>query len=126
MRKRPVLILELLISLTLFTVIIGILFSSFKELTLAKTTLRKDKELILNRQKLQLRLSQILSRVSELELKNEGCFMTYKNELDWNKNFRGTLEGMLYIDAGRLVFVSWPEEGNARKEILYEAATTFL
>ncbi len=125
MRKRPVLLLELLISLVLFVIIIGILFSSFKELFLAKFVLKKDKETILTRQKLQLRLTQIFSNTTKLKCEKGVCLLTYDNKLDPDKNFRGPLEAMLYIDKGRLAFVTWPEKGEGRKEILYESANFF-
>ncbi len=131
MRKRPVLLLELMISLVLFSVIVGILFSSYKELSLTKSLLRKDKELILTRQKLQLRLAQIFSHLKTLKMEGPSCILTYENEIDKESQFRGTLEGMLYIDKGRLAFVTWPqsaqekEQIEGRKEILFESAASF-
>jgi hypothetical protein len=117
--------MELVISMVLFGVIIGILFSSFKEFSIAKTTLRKDKELILNRQKLQLRLGQIFSSLKTLKIENNACHLSYDNGIDLEKEFRGQLEAMLLIDKGRLALVTWPEKGKARKEIISESAKSF-
>jgi hypothetical protein len=125
MKKRPVLLLELVISLVLFSIIIGILFSSYREFSLAKTALRKEKELILSRQKLQLRLGQIFSRLKTLKVENNACHLSYDNGLDIEEGFRGKLEAMLLIDKGRLALVAWPEKGKARKEILCESANSF-
>ncbi len=111
--------------MVLFAVIIGILFSSFREFSIAKTALRKDKELILSRQKLQLRLGQIFSHLKTLKIENNACHLSYDNGIDLEKDFRGQLEAMLLIDKGRLALVSWPEEGKARKEILCESAKSF-
>jgi len=125
MQKRPILLMELVISLVLFGAIIGILFSSYREFSLAKIALRKEKELILTRQKLQLRLGQIFSHLKTLKMKDSSCHIAYNNEIDMSKDFRGVLEGMLYIDKGRLAFVTWAEKAPARKEILVESASSF-
>lgn len=125
MRKRPVLLLELVISLVLFGAIIGILFSSYREFSIAKTALRKEKELILNRQKLQLRLGQIFSHLQTLKMENSTCLLSYDNGIDPDLEFRGILEAMLYIDKGRLALVTWPEKDVGRKEILLESASSF-
>lgn len=125
MRKRPVLLLELVISLVLFGAIIGILFSSYQELTLAKSQLRKDKEIILTREKLQLRLSQIFSHLKTLKVEEQVCLLTYDNGLDPAIDFRGSRDAMLYIDKGRLALVTWSDKGVARKEILCESAHAF-
>ena len=121
--------MELVISLILFGAIIGILFSSYREFSLAKIALRKDKELILNRQKLQLRLGQIFSSLKTLKIEEKACHLSYDNGIDLEEEFRGQLEAMLLIDKGRLVLVTWgekgAEKGKARKEILHESATSF-
>jgi hypothetical protein len=125
MKKRPILLMELVISMVLFSIIIGILFSSFREFSLAKTSLRKDKEFILNRQKLQLRLGQIFSSLKSLKIENNACHLSYDNGIDLEKDFRGSLDAMLLIDKGRLALVSWGEQGKVRKEILCECAKSF-
>jgi hypothetical protein len=125
MKKRPILLLELVISMVLFSIIIGILFSSYKEFSLAKTSMRKDKELILARQKLQLKLGQIFSNLKSLKVENNACHLSYDNGIDLEKDFRGQLDAMLLIDKGRLVFVSWGQQEKVRKEILCESAKSF-
>src|SRR5579872_5336313 len=125
MKKRPILLLELVISMVLFSIIIGILFSSYKEFSLAKTSMRKDKELILARQKLQLKLGQIFSNLKSLKVENNACHLSYDNGIDLEKDFRGQLDAMLLIDKGRLVFVSWGQQDKVRKEILCESAKSF-
>lgn len=125
MKKRPVLLLELVISMVLFSIIVGILFSSYKEFSLAKTSIRKDKELILARQKLQLRLGQIFSSLKTLKVENNACHLSFDNGIDLDKDFRGQLDAMLLIDKGRLAFVSWGQQERVRKEILCESARSF-
>lgn len=117
--------MELVISLVLFGAIIGILFSSYREFSIAKTSLRKEKELILNRQKLQLRLGQIFSHLKTLKMDNASCLLSYDNGIDPNPDFRGILEAMLFIDKGRLALVTWPEKGVGKKEFLLESASSF-
>jgi hypothetical protein len=125
MQKRPILLMELVISLVLFGAIIGILFSSYREFSLAKIALRTDKELILNRQKLQLRLGQIFSSLKTLKIEENACHLSYDNGIDLEKDFRGQLEAMLLIDKGRLALVTWAEKEKVRKEILCESAKSF-
>ncbi len=117
--------MELVIALVLFGTIIGILFSSYREFSIAKTALRKDKELVLNRQKLQLRLNQVFSHLKTLKMEGSACHLTYDNGTDPQAEFRGLLEARLLIDNGRLALVTWPEKGVARKEILLESASSF-
>lgn len=111
--------------MVLFSLIIGILFSSYKEFSLAKTSIRKDKALILARQKLQLRLGQIFSSLKTLKVENNACHLSYDNGIDLKEEFRGPLDAMLLIDRGRLAFISWSEKGEARKEIICESAKSF-
>ncbi len=111
--------------MVLFSIIIGILFSSYKEFSIAKTSIRKDKELILTRQKLQLRLGQIFSSLKTLKLENDGCYLAYDNGIDLKEEFRGELDAMLLIDKGRLAFVTWGQQERVRKEILCESAKSF-
>lgn len=125
MRKNPVLLLELVISLALFGAMIGFLFSSYREFSITKTTLSKEKELILNRQKLQLRLSQIFSHLNTLKMEGSDCLLTYDNGIDIEPDFRGPLEALLLIDKGRLALVTWSKKGQGRKEILFESARSF-
>lgn len=125
MQKRPVLLLELVISLVLFGVIIGFLFSSYREFSITKITLSKEKDLIFNRQKLQLRLGQIFSHLKTLKMEGSDCLLSYDNGIDVEPDFRGPLEAMLYIDKGRLALISWPKKGIERKEILFESARFF-
>lgn len=119
------LLLELVISLVLFSVIIGILFSSYKEFSLIKRSLQKEKTIILGKQKLQLRLGQIFSQLKTLKIENDACQLSYDNGIDVEKEFNGALDAMLMIDRGRLALVSWSDQGNARKEILSEPAKSF-
>lgn len=117
--------MELVISLVLFGAIIGILFSSYREFSLAKTTLRKEKELILNRQKMQLRLGQVFSQLKSLKVEDQICHFSYDNPFDTEAAFRGELEAMLLIDKGRLALVTWSDKEKARKEIVCESAKSF-
>jgi hypothetical protein len=127
MRKRPFLLLELLISLVLFAGIAAVLFSSYRELALAKSVLQKYKEPILERQRLQLRLYQIFSHFkgTKSEQKKLSYHFTYENGADLDPKFRGVLDAMIYIDRGNLTMVSWPEKKEGRTEILFEGVQDF-
>jgi type II secretory pathway component PulJ len=115
--KRPFLLLECLIALSLLSIIIAFLLSFFCDLTWSKTTLQKEREQILCRKKMELRLGQILSHLTTAE----NCEVSYDNGIDCEPLFCGVLKGSLHCDEQkRLLFVSTSSKGDTRKEILYE------
>jgi hypothetical protein len=121
MRKRPVLLLELTISMVLMAAIVGILFASYREVSVVKADLKKEKEFVFNRQRLQLRLLQIFSHLNVVKpIDPQHLFFSYDNGPDLDSAFRGAVEGMLFIDRGKLYLATWPEKGNPRLEALYE------
>ena len=127
MTKRPFLLLEFMIALSLLGIIVAFLFSSYRDLSLTKAVLQKERGEILSRQKLQLRLGQVFSGLRTLELKHPHCCtLTYDNGTDPDIQFCGLLEGQLHTDAkNRLVLVSTSKQGSQRQEILGEDIKSF-
>lgn len=124
--KRSFLLLEFMIALVLLGVITAFLFSSYRDLSLTTATLQKEREEILQRQKLQLRLSQVLSHLTKIETKDRSYLFRYDNQTDPDPLFCGILEGSLYIDTKKhLILVSTSKKGGSRQEVLCEAAHSF-
>ncbi len=123
-RRRPYVLMELLISFSIFASIMMILFQSFREFTKAKFDLKKLQEIVLPRQRLQLRLSQIFSQLISVEDQKDGnfYFFNYDNGPDLDEDFRGTVEGMLTLTQNQLVLITWSKKNATRKEILFEPA----
>ena len=105
------------------------LLSSYRELVLAKTLLRKDKERILTQQRVELRLAQVFSKLEKIKSENKSFFLTFDNGLDSDPAFRGVIEGTLYIDKEkRLTLATWPQENSKDKprvEVLMENIDDF-
>jgi hypothetical protein len=126
MKKRPVLLLELLIALVLFTGVIAVLFSSCRDLAVSKNLLQLDKEVILNRQKIQLRLNQVFTHLKSMEASDHLYFFTYDNNADLDPDYRGTLDALLYKNGqGHLILATYSKAKDARKEILSENVSSF-
>ncbi len=127
MVKRSFLLLEFMIALSLLGIIVAFLFSTYRDLSLTKTILQKERQEILSRQKLQLRLGQIFSQLNTLEIKQPHSYtFTYDNGTDPDLQFCGLLTGHLQIDPKhRLVLVSTSNQGPTRQEILGEEIKSF-
>jgi hypothetical protein len=117
--KRPFLLLEFMIALVLMGVIVAFLFSSYRDMSLTKATLQKEREEILSHQKMQLRLGQILSHLTKVDFINKAYALNYDNGIDPDPAFCGNLEGSLFLDAKKqLVLISTSLNGGARREVL--------
>jgi hypothetical protein len=126
MQRRPVLLLELMISLALFGTIMVFLLSSYKDLTLTKKFLHDEKEKIFGRQRVQLRLTQVFSRLKETKIEKGRYLLTYDNGADPEEQFRGEVKGMFYLDGKRLCLITYPKSGVERKEILMTGIDDFI
>ena len=127
MAKRPFLLLDFMIALSLLSMIVAFLFSSYKHLSLTKTILQKERQDIVSLQKLKLRLGQVFSHLNTLETKQpQSCHLSYDNGTDPDIQFCGLLKGHLHIDTKhRLVLVSTSKQGPQRQEILSEKIQSF-
>ncbi len=125
-RKSPFLLLELVISLAIMGLILGILLMGFQQTLLTKKELRREREIVLSRQRLMLRLSSLFRSVESCEPDSKGGYrLRYEGGIDPDFHFRGALKGLLTIDHERLKLTSWPEKGEPRLEIFDEGIQTF-
>jgi hypothetical protein len=100
---------------------VAFLLAFYRDLTWSKVTLQKEREVVLSREKMTLRMGQILSQITAAEYKEESLTVSYNNGIDPDSLFCGVLEGSLLCDGQkRLIFISTSSKGEARKEILFE------
>lgn len=126
MHKRPILLLELMIALVLLGAISAFLFTTYRDLSLAKTVLKKERKEIFDRLKLQLRLCQVLSQLKTVEQKSPHSYLfTYDHGSDPDPHFVGLVDGHLHLSGQRLVLISTSKQGVTRQEILSENINTF-
>jgi hypothetical protein len=108
-KKRPFLLLELTIALVLMAAIVTILMSSYKELTFAKLALDEDRAVVLQKQRLTLRLEQVLAKIVTWRAVEPNRYaFTFNNGPDLEPSFRGEVEAMLYLDRDQLCMITWP------------------
>lgn len=120
-KRHAFLLLELTISLVIMGIVMGMLFLGYQQTLMAKQKIHEEKEKVLHKQRLLLRLRQIFRSVESFkEVPKQGFFLTYDASMDPDPDFRGMLEGVLFLDRNRLVLMSWSNEGKSRVEVLYE------
>lgn len=113
--------------MVLMATIVTLLMSSYQELSIAKNTLNKNRTTILEKERLHLRLEQILSKmVSWREVEANHYMFTFDHGPDLEPSFRGEVEGMFYLDHHRLCMVTWPNsEEPPRIEVLAKNIENF-
>ena len=123
-RRAPLTLLEIMIALSLAAIILSTLLYSYKQYSLHYVNLTKCKEELLLKTKLQLRLSQVFSKIanhSHFYLEKGKLFFHFDYGIDPRPDFCGKLQGLLYVDAKqRLPLISWSEKEEPRREVLFE------
>lgn len=119
-RRQPILLLELLITLLIMGIVLEMLFLGYRQALVAKQKLYEEKEIVLGRQRLLLRLGTVFQTLQSCQKVAEGWFLHYDGGMDPEAHFRGPLEALLCIRGGKLLLISWPNEGLPRVETLYE------
>ena len=126
LKKRPILILELILSLALFSIILTFLLSSYKDLVLTKKSLREEREKIFSRHRVALRLTQVLSGMKNKKEEDGKYFWTFNNGYDKEAPFRGEVKGELGLDEQRrLCLVTIAKSGLRRTEVLSKEVQKF-
>ncbi|MDE3055187.1 MAG: hypothetical protein KGI80_00605 [Verrucomicrobiota bacterium] len=137
-QKRPVLLLEILIGLSLLSLLVLFLFRSMATHAAVTVRLEKIREEALQRQHLQMRLSDLFLTLAKErppsfytqafpDAKEESIVLVFDNGVDPDPRFSGTILGRIFVDSkGNLSLAMWPlEKGDAllpwRKEILYSS-----
>ncbi len=126
-KKRPFTLIELMIGLALSAILLGFLFHFYTTLSTAHIDLAKNKEGVLSKQRVQLRLNQVLSLASEPFYVKEGALIfKYDNGIDPHPQFCGPLTGMLYVNEKKqLSLVTWSKEKEPRKEVLFPNVSSY-
>lgn len=129
-KKHAFLLIELCISLLLFSLIMVTLFSSYRELCMIQSSLQQQKSKIFSQQKLRLRLKQIFKNLSSFEKIEENCWtFNYDNELEYDPELRGKVKAMFYLSPfyncedplkKNLIYEISTKDGKSRLEILFE------
>lgn len=140
-RKAAFSLVEVIVSLTLFAIVLTAIFSLYKHNSLYLNELSRARKATDALHIAQTRLSQIFtnlemrknrifytSKESSQETKNPSLVFTFDNGIDADNHFANALLGKLFLDEKkRLCLVLWPdkekfphEEKTMRKEVLLE------
>ena len=120
-KRRPFLLLEMMIALVLMSTVMAMLFSGFYGAITAKNKARQEKERALNFERLRLRFGILFKDVIDFKKISTGdYYIKYKGGMDHKPNFRSEIEAILRLKDKILTLISWTENGEPRKEILGE------
>ena len=136
-KKHPFLLLEILVALSLMTMLLSVLFSFLVQSLRVENRMGKARGLILERQNLQVRMQDILTSLrvtgcgsalyTQKFPKEEGYSLVtlFDNGIDPEPPFSGAVIGRIYIDEDHNLALSyWPsnsdeKERRWRKETLF-------
>jgi type II secretory pathway component PulJ len=144
-RGRPLTLLEVMVALTLTTILLSALFGTYRHLASAGSSLHVSKGHFFQRQLVDLRLRALFSEIqnssslyttSHLQSKGDALVFQFDNGVDPHPDFCHLVKGMLYLDSKKneLSLLTWPSSeketsllnpSSARKEVLCSAATSF-
>ncbi len=145
-KKRPFILFEILIGLSLLSVLLSILFSFFTSSAKLQLRLERAENDLLMRQHLQTRLQSILTsiippkslegQVSLYTLQADkdldpSLIVTFDNGIDPDPAFSGAILGRIFLKENQLCLAMWPSEKKkgeiptVRREVLMEGVTSF-
>jgi hypothetical protein len=141
-RKKALVILEILIGLALLSIIVTVLFNTMKETARLEVSLEKMRGASFQKQKIQARLSDLFLSIANEERaslytqifpkeKKESLIAIFDNGIDPDPNFSGKVTGRIFLDVSKdLSLVTWGEgEINEaapwRKELLFSNVEDF-
>ncbi len=131
MKKRSILLIEFFIAFLLSTLLVLFLITIYQETAIGKKKLEKEKKIIFDRQRAQLRLKQLFESATFCEEKEAGHWaISYNNRVDLDPHFQGEREGTFICSKDRkgesyLVFTTLSKEGSVRTEILLQGVYKF-
>lgn len=129
MKKRAVILLELLVALSLTAILLTLLFSFLVQNAKMETKLDIVRQEISKRGYFQTRLQHILSAMDKGSpfYTDEGALLfQFDHGIDPNHLFSGYLYGKIEQEKDKIIFKMWPEEEElARKEILFTGVKRF-
>jgi type II secretory pathway pseudopilin PulG len=142
MKKKCFLLLEILISLSLLSILLTFLFHSMAQGIKMEERVEQARTILLARQRLQTRLQDLFLTVTPEHLppiytlvfpdeKKASLVVYFDHGIDPNPTFSGPVLGRIYLDEeSNLVLAIWPLEKEKRnrpwrKEILLRHVTHF-
>ena len=138
MKKRPLILLEMLIALSLTAILLTFLFSFFVESARIEKKLDTARMAITNRAHLQTRLQTIFSSLGGEGLytkqfekeKMKSLVATFDNGIDPDPAYSGTIIGRVFLDGEKnLCLATWPLDREKshlwRKEVLLPRVESF-
>jgi len=125
MKRRPILLLELLTAFILMGGVIALLMSGFFDAIKAKNIAREDKDNILTRHRLQLKFASMLkSCISAVALEENKYYFRFMGGADPDPEFRQEVDAVLQLKDKKLILYTYPTKGKERRELLAENVGT--
>lgn len=124
MKKYSLSLIEVAIAMTFAAILIGILFYTQTNMATAQAKVEKAKTVVLDRQRLLLRLNQILNSETHFNFANNRLILKYDNGIDYDRKFSGRVTSMLYLEDGKVCLSTWGETDIWRADVLMEGIKT--
>ncbi len=137
-RKKPLSLLEVVIALSLTSILLFFLFGYYRQLIMVDLDVEKLQERFSARERVQTRLMQVFSSFPPLEKKDPGFLYTdttpegvdlslifaYENGLDSDPLLSGRVKGILFVSRDKKLkmrTLSLEEKAGEREEVLMES-----
>lgn len=125
MKKKSFTLVEVVIAMVLMAILVGFLFNTHLETSLALQKLEAKKKVLAQQHRFYFRLRQICSSHPSITEDHQQLILRYQGGLDLDENFRGSLTSALYFQNKNIYLATWPEKENPRLELLWENADSF-
>ena len=140
MKKRNFILLEIMIGLTLLSILLTFLFHAMSQGIKMEMRVDEARKILFKRQHLQSRLQDLFLSLTPNRLpplytklfpneKKESLILYFDHGIDPDPQFSGPLLGRIYLEGdGKLVLAMWPLEKESkkwRKEILLDGVDYF-
>lgn len=122
MKKRPLTLLEVSIVMVLTSILLGALFYIQSNSKIFQGKIEKARSIVFARERLMMRLNQILTSDTTMRLENGFLVLEYDSGIDYERPFCGPVISLLYLEEEKICLATWPKKGEGRKEILLEKA----
>jgi len=122
--KRPLFLLEILISLSLLSILLSFLFTSIARSAEFETKIDRARKELLERQRLQTRLQDLFLSAENSSLytkklpgdEKESLIAIFDNGIDPDPAFSGKVIARVYLDVDRnLSLAIWPHDPSEKK-----------
>ncbi len=126
-KRRPMLLLEMLIALVLMSGVLAFLFTGFYDAIKAKNFVKAEKEKILSEERLKLKFYTLFKNIIDIKPLGDNTYsLKYNGGIDPDPEFCTDLKAMLVLKDKRLTLITYsPEkEGAPRQELLSDSVDT--